>query len=190
MIADSLARGKRCPVGWGVIIALYMVQNEMSFIDEASIRVEAGSGGNGIVHFRREKHVPLGGPDGGDGGDGGSVFLVVDEGQNTLLRFQRQRSFSANNGKKGGGNNKSGRSGTDLEISVPPGTIVLDKVTGTTMGDMTEGEHRLQVAIGGSGGRGNARFSSSRNRAPRIADKGEPGETRDLALELRLIADV
>ena len=190
MIAASIARGKRCPVGWSVIIAPYMVQNEMSFIDEASIRVEAGSGGNGIVHFRREKHVPLGGPDGGDGGDGGSVFLVVDEGQNTLLQFHRQRNFCANNGKNGGGNNKSGRSGKDLEIPVPPGTIVLDKVTGTTIGDMTEGEHRLQVARGGNGGRGNARFSTSRNRAPRVAEKGEPGETRDLALELRLIADV
>jgi len=167
-----------------------MAQNELSFIDEASISVQGGSGGNGIVHFRREKHVPLGGPGGGDGGDGGSVFLVVDDGQNTLLSFQRQRNFRAQNGLNGGSNRKTGRSGADLEIAVPPGTIAREKVSGSLLGDLTERAQRLQVARGGRGGQGNARFATSRNRAPRVAVKGELGETRDLALELRLIADV
>ncbi|MDP6792687.1 MAG: GTPase ObgE, partial [Anaerolineales bacterium] len=190
MISDSAACGKRGPVRPSAIIALYMAQNELRFIDEVSIRVQAGAGGNGIVHFRREKHVPTGGPDGGDGGDGGSVFLVVDDGQNTLLSFQRQRNFRAQNGRHGGGSNKTGRSGPDLAISVPPGTITREKVSGALLGDLTEGGQSLQVARGGKGGRGNARFATSGNRAPRVAEKGEPGETCDLALELRLIADV
>ena len=167
-----------------------MSQNELHFIDEASISVQAGTGGNGIVHFRREKHIPLGGPDGGDGGDGGFVFLFVDDGQNTLLPFQRQRNFRAKNGRNGGANNRTGRSGADLQIAVPPGTIAREKVSGTLLGDLTEGEQRLQVARGGKGGRGSARFATSRNRAPRVAEKGEQGETCDLSLELRLIADV
>ena len=190
MIAESGACGKRCPMRLSAIISLYMVQNEHSFIDEASISVKAGSGGNGIVHFRREKHVPLGGADGGDGGRGGSVLLVADGGHNTLLPFQRQRNFRAEHGRNGGGNNKTGRSGADLKIAVPPGTIVRAKLSGALLGDLTEDGQYLQVAKGGNGGKGNARFSTSRNRAPRVAEKGELGQTCGLALELRLIADV
>ncbi len=167
-----------------------MAQNELRFIDEARINVRAGAGGNGVINFRREKHVPLGGPDGGDGGEGGTVFLVVDGGLNTLLPFQRRHNFRAQNGRNGGGNNKTGRSGADLEIAVPPGTVAREPASGALLGDLTESGQRVQAARGGKGGRGNARFATSRNRAPRVAEKGEPGETRDLALELRLIADV
>ena len=134
MIAESAVCGKRCLVHLSAIISLYMAQNELSFIDEASITVQAGAGGNGIVHFRREKHVPLGGPAGGDGGCGGSVFLVVDSGRNTLLLFQRQRKFGAQHGHNGGGNNKTGRSGVDLKIAVPPGTIAREKLSGALLG--------------------------------------------------------
>ena len=167
-----------------------MSRKEINFVDEARIRVRAGDGGNGIIHFRREKHVPLGGPDGGDGGRGGSVILVVDQDLNSLLRYQRARHYKAQHGGNGGGNNKTGRSGRDLEIFVPPGTIAHDADTGICLGDLTDPEDRLQVAIGGSGGRGNKRFSSSSNRAPRIAEKGSLGQSVDLSLELRLIADV
>ena len=167
-----------------------MTRKEINFVDEARIRVIAGDGGNGIIHFRREKHVPLGGPDGGDGGHGGSIVLVVDQDLNSLLRYQRSRHYKAENGGKGGGNNKTGRSGSDLEIFVPPGTVAHDADSGICLGDLTEPEERLQVAIGGSGGRGNKRFRSSSNRAPRIAEKGSLGQSVDLSLELRLIADV
>lgn len=167
-----------------------MAQNELRFVDEANIHVKAGSGGNGIVHFRREKHVPLGGPDGGDGGEGGSVFLVVDDGLNTLMQFRRRRNFQATNGRNGGTNNKTGRSGSHLEISVPPGTMAREKSSGVMLGDLTEDGQSLRVARGGIGGRGNARFSSSRNRAPRVAEKGDSGDRCELVLELRLIADV
>jgi GTP-binding protein len=167
-----------------------VTRKEINFVDEARIRVIAGDGGNGIIHFRREKHVPLGGPDGGDGGHGGSIVLVVDQDLNSLLRYQRSRHYKAENGGKGGGNNKTGRSGSDLEIFVPPGTVAHDADSGICLGDLTEPEERLQVAIGGSGGRGNKRFSSSSNRAPRIAEKGSLGQSVDLSLELRLIADV
>tara|TARA_B100000029_G_scaffold189395_1_gene187261 strand:+ start:30391 stop:31671 length:1281 start_codon:yes stop_codon:yes gene_type:complete len=165
-------------------------RKEINFVDEARIRVRAGDGGNGIIHFRREKHVPLGGPDGGDGGRGGSVVLVVDQDLNSLLRYQRARHYKAQNGTNGGGNNKTGRSGHDLEIFVPPGTVAHDTDTGICLGDLTDPEDRLKVATGGSGGRGNKRFSSSSNRAPRIAEKGSLGQSVDLSLELRLIADV
>ena len=167
-----------------------MSRKEINFVDEARIRVRAGDGGNGIIHFRREKHVPLGGPDGGDGGRGGSVILVVNQDLNSLLRYQRARHYKAQHGGNGGGNIKTGRSGRDLEIFVPPGTIAHDADTGICLGDLTDPEDRLQVAIGGLGGRGNKRFSSSSNRAPRIAEKGSLGQSVDLSLELRLIADV
>ena len=167
-----------------------MSRKEINFVDEARIRLRAGDGGNGIIHFRREKHVPLGGPDGGDGGHGGSIVLVVDQDLNTLLRYQRMRNYKAQSGGHGGGNNKTGRSGRDLEIFVPPGTIACDADTGIVLGDLTNPGHRLQVAVGGPGGRGNARFRTSSNRAPRIADKGSIGQIVDLSLELRLIADV
>ena len=167
-----------------------MSRKEINFVDEARIRLRAGDGGNGIIHFRREKHVPLGGPDGGDGGHGGSIVLVVDQDLNTLLRYQRMRDHKAQSGGHGGGNNKTGRSGRDLEIFVPPGTIACDADTGIVLGDLTNPGHRLQVAVGGPGGRGNSRFRTSSNRAPRIAEKGSIGQIVDLSLELRLIADV
>jgi GTP-binding protein len=167
-----------------------MSRKEINFVDEARIRLRAGDGGNGIIHFRREKHVPLGGPDGGDGGHGGSIVLVVEQDLNTLLRYQRVRDYKAQSGGHGGGNNKTGRSGRDLEIFVPPGTIACDADTGIVLGDLTNPGHRLQIAVGGSGGRGNSRFRTSSNRAPRIAEKGSIGQIVDLSLELRLIADV
>jgi GTP-binding protein len=160
------------------------------FIDEARIQVISGKGGDGIVHFRREKYVPLGGPDGGDGGRGGDVFLEVKETLNTLAAFQRQHKFKAEKGKNGGGNNKTGRSGEDLVIYVPKGTIIYDEETGDMVGDLVSPGEQIVVSPGGRGGRGNARFANSRNRAPRIAEKGEPARERHLRLELRLIADI
>jgi GTPase len=162
----------------------------MPFIDEALIHIKAGDGGDGIVHFRREKFVPFGGPDGGDGGKGGDVILEVLPTLNTLSQFQRNRKFRAQVGKKGGGNNKTGKSGEDLLIHVPPGTVVFDSDFEEVLGDLVKPGERLVVAKGGRGGRGNARFATSRNQAPRIAERGEPGEERELRLELRLIADV
>jgi len=158
--------------------------------DEAKIQVKSGDGGNGIVHFRREKFVPRGGPSGGDGGKGGDVYLAVEPTLNTLLSFAQQRYFAAENGQHGGPSNRTGRSGDDLVIPVPPGTIVRDADTGALIADLVEPEQRVLVAKGGRGGRGNARFATSTNQAPRIAEKGEPGEQRTLALELRLLADI
>ncbi len=160
------------------------------FIDEAKIRAISGKGGDGIVHFRREKYVPLGGPDGGDGGRGGNVILEVKKTLNTLAGFQHQQKFKAEDGKKGGGNNKTGRSGQDLFIFVPPGTIAYDEESGDTIGDLISEGERLLISRGGRGGRGNARFASSRNRAPKIAERGEPATEREIRLELRLIADI
>jgi len=158
--------------------------------DEAIIQVKSGDGGNGIVHFRREKYVPRGGPSGGDGGKGGDVYLQVEPTLNTLSSFVQQRYFAAENGQPGGSSNKTGRSGADLIIAVPPGTIVRDADTGALIADLVQPGQRVLVAKGGRGGRGNARFASSTNQAPRIAEKGEPGETRTLALELKLLADI
>ena len=159
------------------------------FIDEAIIQVTSGKGGDGAVHFRREKYVPFGGPDGGDGGRGADVILEVKPTLNTLSAFQYKREYRATDGGRGGGSNKTGRSGQDLVISVPPGTVVYDDLTGEVLGDLVEPGERLVVAQGGRGGRGNARFATSRNQAPRIAEKGEPAQERSLRLELRLIAD-
>jgi len=159
------------------------------FIDEAIIQVTSGKGGDGAVHFRREKYVPFGGPDGGDGGRGADVILEVKPTLNTLSAFQYKREYRATDGGRGGGSNKTGRSGQDLVISVPPGTVVYDDLTGEVLGDLVEPGERLVVAQGGRGGRGNARFATSRNQAPRIAEKGEPAQERRLRLELRLIAD-
>ena len=158
--------------------------------DEAIIQVKSGDGGNGIVHFRREKYVPRGGPSGGDGGKGGDVYLQVEPTLNTLSSFVQQRYFAAENGQPGGSSNKTGRSGADLIIAVPPGTIVRDADTGALIADLVQPGQRVLVAKGGRGGRGNARFASSTNQAPRIAEKGEPGESRTLALELKLLADI
>lgn len=162
----------------------------MKFVDEASIRVEAGHGGNGCVSFRREKYIPRGGPDGGDGGDGGNVYLSVDEGINTLAEFRFRRRFKAQNGRGGAGRNMTGASGDDLYIAVPRGTEVVDLDSGETLGDLTGTGQTLMVARGGRGGRGNVRFKSSVNRAPRRSTPGLPGESRHLKLSLKLLADV
>ena len=160
------------------------------FFDEAKIHVRSGDGGDGIVTFRREKYVPHGGPSGGDGGRGGDVVLVVDPQLNTLSAFKRQSHFQAENGGRGGSSNKTGRSGADLIIRVPPGTVVRDAHTGLVLADLVREGQRVVVAAGGRGGRGNARFATSRNQAPRMAERGEPGQERWLHLELKLIADV
>ena len=161
----------------------------MSF-DRARIHVKAGNGGDGAVSFRREAHVPFGGPDGGDGGRGGDVELVVNPQMNTLNYFQRQRKFKAQSGKAGRGKNQTGASGDGYVVEVPQGTVVRDPETSAIFGDLTESGQRLLVARGGEGGKGNARFATSTNQAPRIATNGEPGEERALLLELKLIADV
>lgn len=160
------------------------------FYDEASILVAAGDGGDGSVAFRREKYVPYGGPSGGDGGRGGDVVLFVDSHSNTLYRFSKHRHFRAPRGGHGRGKNQHGASGAQLRVPVPPGTVVYDADKGDLIGDLTEPGQELTVAGGGRGGRGNARFKSSTNQAPRIAEHGETGEERWLRLELRLLADV
>jgi len=162
----------------------------MKFIDEATLKVQAGNGGRGCVSFRREKFVPFGGPDGGDGGDGGHVHLQAVEGLNTLADFRIQRTYKAKNGEPGSGNDRFGHGGADITICVPIGTVVTDVDTGEQLGDLTEDGQRLLVAKGGKGGWGNTRFKSSTNRTPRKAGLGLPGEGRTLALELKLIADV
>ncbi|HIE37961.1 MAG TPA: GTPase ObgE, partial [Anaerolineae bacterium] len=160
------------------------------FTDEAIIHVKAGDGGNGAVAFRREKYVPFGGPAGGDGGKGGDVVLYVDPGLNTLHRFTRQRHFRAERGQHGRGKNQHGAWGADLRVPVPPGTVVREADTGRVLADLTEPGQEVVVARGGRGGRGNARFATSTNQAPRVAENGEPGEERTLQLELKLLADV
>jgi len=160
------------------------------FYDEAKIFVAGGDGGDGSVAFRREKYVPYGGPSGGDGGDGGNVVLVVDPHLSTLYRFSRKRHFRAARGVHGRGKNQHGARGADRRIPVPPGTVVYDANTGELLGDLTEAGQEMIVARGGRGGRGNARFKSSTNQAPRIAEHGEPGEERWIRLELKLLADV
>jgi GTPase len=162
----------------------------MKFIDEAKLKVQAGNGGRGCVSFRREKFVPFGGPDGGDGGLGGSVYLTAVEGLNTLADFRIQRTFKAKNGESGSGNDCSGHGGADITVSVPIGTVITDINTGEQLGDLTVNGQLLLVAKGGKGGWGNTKFKSSTNRTPRKAGLGLPGEMRELALELKLIADV
>ena len=162
----------------------------MKLVDEAEIQVGAGNGGNGCVGFRREKFIPLGGPDGGDGGDGGSVWLVADENLNTLVDFRHQRQFRAQRGQNGMGRQMYGKAGEDLVITVPVGTVVTNVGTDEVIGDMTAHGDRLLVAKGGKGGLGNMHFKSSTNRTPRKALPGLPGEERELRLELKLLADV
>lgn len=159
------------------------------FVDEARIYVEGGAGGNGCVAFRREKFVPRGGPAGGDGGRGGNVRLRADPGLSTLLDFHYRRHFRAGRGEHGSGNNRTGADGEDIVIPVPVGTVVRDAETGELLGDLVEPGQELVVARGGRGGWGNARFASPRNRAPRRAEPGQPGEARWLRLELKLLAD-
>jgi GTP-binding protein len=162
----------------------------MKFVDETTIRIEAGSGGSGTLSFRREKFIPRGGPDGGDGGDGGSVYLVGQEGLNTLADFRHTRVFRAEGGAKGGGRNCTGKSGEDLYIPVPLGTRVMDAEAEELIGEITRHGESLLVAHGGKGGLGNTRFKSSTNRTPRRTTPGKPGEHRELALELQILADV
>ncbi len=162
----------------------------MKFVDEATIHVQAGKGGNGCVSFRREKYIEFGGPDGGDGGDGGSVYLVGDVNLNTLADFRFTRRFKAESGEAGRGRNCTGKSGEDLYIKVPLGTQVFDVDTAELIGDVVKNGQQLLVAQGGVHGIGNTRFKSSTNRAPRQSTPGTPGETRELRLELKVLADV
>ncbi|WP_457674530.1 Obg family GTPase CgtA [Thiolapillus sp.] len=162
----------------------------MKFVDEAIIKVEAGDGGNGCVSFRREKYIPKGGPDGGDGGDGGHVFLVGDEGLNTLVDFRHKRLHRAERGQNGMGRQMYGRKGQSLYIRVPVGTRVKDLDTDEVIGEVLEDGQELLVARGGKHGLGNIHFKSSTNRAPRQATSGTPGEKRSLLLELIVLADV
>ena len=162
----------------------------MKFVDEARMKVQAGNGGRGSTSFRREKFVPLGGPDGGDGGHGGSVYLRAAPGINTLADFRIQRTFKAEVGEYGSSNGCTGRGGADLYIPVPVGTVVRDLETQEALGDLTHEGQELLVARGGKGGWGNTRFKSSTNRSPRQFGPGLPGEKRALELELKLIADV
>ncbi|MCE2714899.1 MAG: GTPase ObgE [Acidibacter sp.] len=162
----------------------------MKFVDEAKLRVQAGNGGRGCLSFRREKFMPFGGPDGGDGGLGGSVYLKAAEGINTLADFRVERTFKAQSGEAGSGNDCFGKGGEDLYVPVPIGTIVRDSETGEQLGDLVKEGDILLVARGGKGGWGNARFKTSTNRAPRQFGTGLPGEKRLLELELKVIADV
>ena len=162
----------------------------MKLVDEAEINVFAGNGGNGCVGFRREKFIPLGGPDGGDGGAGGSVWIEADENLNTLVDFRHQRSFRAERGENGMGSQRYGKGGEDTTITVPVGTVIINVETDETIGDLTRHGQRLLVAQGGKGGLGNMHFKSSVNRSPRKALPGLPGDERTIKLELKLLADV
>jgi GTP-binding protein len=162
----------------------------VKFIDEAVITVQSGDGGNGCVSFRREKYVPRGGPDGGDGGKGGDVVLVSSSDRRTLYPFRFQREFRAERGAAGQGRQKTGKSGSDVLIEVPPGTLIRDAGTGEVVKDFSKPGETFIVARGGRGGKGNTHFKSSTHRTPRFSQPGEPGEIRRLKLELKLLADV
>ncbi len=162
----------------------------MNFVDEARVIVKAGDGGDGAVSFRREKYVPKGGPDGGDGGRGGDVVFLVDPGLNTLQHFRHKKWFRAEPGKAGRGKKMHGRSGKDVVVRVPPGTVVKDGASGLILADLTEPGQRWIAAKGGSGGKGNARFATATNQAPKHATPGKKGQERELVLELKLLADV
>jgi GTPase len=162
----------------------------MKFVDEAIITVFAGAGGNGCISFRREKFIPLGGPDGGDGGNGGSIWLEADENLSTLIDFRHDRQFRAQRGENGMGRQMYGKAGDDITIKVPVGTSVTNVSTDEVIGDLTEHGARLLVATGGEGGHGNVHYKSSTTRAPRRASTGLPGEERDIRLEMKLLADV
>lgn len=166
------------------------MKGERLFFDESKIYVKGGDGGNGCVSFRREKYVPMGGPDGGNGGKGGDVYLVASPHLNTLIEFKVRQHFKAQRGTHGRGKGKQGKSGKGLFVDVPVGTTVRDAESGALLADLVRAGQRVPVARGGRGGRGNAAFATSTNQSPRFAEKGEPGEERWLHLELRLIADV
>ncbi len=159
------------------------------FVDTAKVEVKAGDGGNGMVAYRREKYVPLGGPAGGDGGRGGNVIFVVDEGLRTLMDFRYQRHFKAKNGENGRPKNQYGAHAEDLIVKVPPGTVVRDAFTNELIADLTQDGERAVIVKGGRGGRGNVHFANAKNKAPDMAEKGEPGEERTVVLELKLLAD-
>ena len=160
------------------------------FFDQAKIYIRSGNGGDGMLSFRREKHVPYGGPDGGDGGDGGAIIFTASRHLNSLMRFNRQAHFKAEHGTHGGTQKRNGKRGEDLIIEVPIGTVIRDAETGTILADITSEEHKITALEGGKGGRGNVHFASSVNQAPRIAERGEPGAEMWVTLELKLIADV
>lgn len=160
------------------------------FTDQVEIHVRSGRGGDGMVHFHREKFIPRGGPDGGDGGRGGDIIFEVKHTLNTLSSFRQNQKFKAEDGIRGGPSQMSGRAGKDLVIPVPPGTVIFDAETNAILGDLTEPDQRLIVCKGGRGGRGNQHFATSRNQAPRTAERGAPHEERRLRLELKLIADI
>src|SRR5512138_1394020 len=160
------------------------------FIDQVEIHVKSGKGGDGMVHFHREKFVPRGGPDGGDGGKGGDVIFEVKPTLNTLGSFRQNEKFRAEDGANGGPSQMSGRYGNDLIIYVPPGTVLSDADSGDLIGDLTKPGETLTVLKGGRGGRGNQHFATSRNQVPRTAERGEPAQEKHLKLELKLIADI
>ena len=160
------------------------------FIDEADIEVLSGKGGDGIVHFRREKYINRGGPDGGDGGKGGDIIFAVNPHLNTLEHFRHRSLYKAEDGKRGGVQKQTGRSADNLVVEVPPGTVVRDADNGAQLADLVEEGERVVICPGGRGGRGNTKFRNSRNQAPRLAEKGEPGIEKKLHLELKLIADI
>jgi GTP-binding protein len=162
----------------------------MKFIDEATIKVYAGDGGNGVATFRREKYEPMGGPDGGDGGRGGSIYAVADRNINTLVDYRYTRAFRAQRGENGRGSDCYGAKGEDLVLRVPVGTVITDKGTGRVVADLAQDGQRALLAKGGNGGLGNIHFKSSVNRAPRQCTKGEPGEEFELYMELKVLADV
>jgi GTP-binding protein len=161
-----------------------------NFIDQAEIEIRSGKGGDGMVHFRREKFEPRGGPDGGDGGRGGAVIFEVDARMRTLHNFRRAKHFYAKDGANGGPSQRTGRSAEDLLVHVPAGTLIYDQESGDLLGDLTEPGQQLVLAKGGRGGRGNQHFATSRRQTPRLAERGEPGQERRLRLELKLIADI
>ncbi|MDE2211843.1 MAG: GTPase ObgE [Betaproteobacteria bacterium] len=162
----------------------------MKFIDEATIQVHAGKGGDGSASFRREKYIPKGGPDGGDGGRGGSIWAVADRNINTLVDYRYARIHKAKNGEPGRGSDCNGKGADDIILRVPVGTLIVDQETGATVADLTRHEQKAILAQGGQGGLGNLHFKSSTNRTPRQFTRGEPGESRELHLELKVLADV
>ncbi len=167
-----------------------MAHFENSFIDRIRLRLKAGDGGDGITSFRHEKYVPMGGPDGGDGGDGGSILFRINPGMNTLEKLHSQPSYKAENAQKGGPNKRSGAYGEDIILEVPPGTIVINEETGDMIVDMEDAGDTAVIAQGGHGGRGNARYATSTNQAPRKSTEGKPGEELTVVVELKMVAHV
>lgn len=167
-----------------------MYVEDIMFIDKAKIIIISGAGGDGMIAFRREKYVPRGGPSGGDGGKGGSVYLKADSGLNTLINFRRKRKFAAEKGENGGAKEMYGKGGEDIVIDVPLGTMVYDNDTNELLADMVHQDQMVLIAKGGKGGRGNTHFATSAVRAPTYAEKGEPGESKEIRLELKVLADV